>query len=147
MKENIKNQLNFSSIRIFLTLPNIGVVVIAIVALSVSWTSTKVIQRNYKLLKKISVLEQQVEVEEVAVANQRLMNEYYKTDTYLEIAARRQFNKALPGEKLMLVPKALALQKVTTLVNKDKVAKVSKPNNLKNWQKWMRFLSGRAIDN
>lgn len=147
MKENIKNQLNFANLRSMLTIQNIGVVFIAIVALSVSWTSTKVIQRNYNLLKKISVLEQQVEIGEVAVANQKLMNEYYKTDAYLEIAARRQFNKALPGEKLMLVPKSLALQKVPSLVDKEDSNKLNKTSSLNNWQKWMRFLSGRAIDN
>jgi len=146
MKENIKKHLEIDKLRSLVSLHNLGMLIIVLVALSVSWTSTKIIQRNYNLLKKITILEQQVMIDEAGIANQKLMNEYYKTDTYLEIAARKQFNKALPGEKLMLIPKSLALQKVPSLAamqsEDDNVATVK----LQNWQKWIRFLTGRAIE-
>ena len=97
MQEIIKKHLTIEKVRTQVTVHNIGMLAIVVVALSVSWTSTKIIQRNYGLLKEISVLEQKVRLDELAVENQKLMNEYYKTDAYLEIAARKQFNKALPG--------------------------------------------------
>ena len=144
MKEKIKNNLNADNLRAQLSVHNLGMLIIVVVALSVSWSSTKIIQRNYGLMKQISVLEQKVELEKVAVDNQKLMNEYYKTDTYLEIAARRQFNKALPGEKLMLVSKNLALSKVPSLTKNTEADGPAK-TKLHNWQQWVRFLSGRAL--
>ena len=144
MQEIIKKHLTIEKARTQVTVHNIGMLAIVVVALSVSWTSTKIIQRNYGLLKEISVLEQKVKLDELAVENQKLMNEYYKTDAYLEIAARKQFNKALPGEKLMLVPKALAIQKVSDLIP-SQVTGPEQKEGLRKWQQWMRFLSGRAI--
>lgn len=144
MQEIIKKHLTIEKVRTQVTVHNIGMLAIVVVALSVSWTSTKIIQRNYGLLKEISVLEQKVRLDELAVENQKLMNEYYKTDAYLEIAARKQFNKALPGEKLMLVPKALAIQKVSDLIP-SQVTGPEQKEGLRKWQQWMRFLSGRAI--
>ena len=144
MQEIIKKHLTIEKARTQVTVHNIGMLAIVVVALSVSWTSTKIIQRNYGLLKEISVLEQKVRLDELAVENQKLMNEYYKTDAYLEIAARKQFNKALPGEKLMLVPKALAIQKVSDLIP-SQVTGPEQKEGLRKWQQWMRFLSGRAI--
>ena len=144
MKEKIKELTNPGGINALFTLHNLGMLAIAIVALSVSWTSIKVIQRNYSLMKQISVLEQEVKLGEVLSQNQKLMNEYYKTDSYLEIAARKQFNKAMPGEKLMLIPKSVALKSLPT--SNDDAKKTNQPEEkLKNWQLWMRFLSGRAI--
>lgn len=145
MKENIKKHLETEKLRQFVSLHNLGMLIVVIVALSVSWTSTKIIQRNYNLLKKITILEQQVMIDEASVANQKLMNDYYKTDTYLEIAARKQFNKALPGEKLMLIPKSLALQKVPSLTSALEERELATVK-LQNWQKWIRFLTGRAIE-
>jgi hypothetical protein len=144
MKENIKKHITFENLREHLSIHNLGMFIIAVVAVSVAWSSTKIIQRNYKLMKQITVLEQKVQLEKIQIENQKLMNDYYKTDTYLEIAARRQFNKALPGEKLMLVSRTLALQKVPGIA-KDESSQEAKSNNLSNWQQWVRFLSGRAI--
>jgi len=95
-------------------------------------------------MKQISVLEQEVKLGEVLSQNQKLMNEYYKTDTYLEIAARKQFNKAMPGEKLMLIPKSVALKSLPSS-SEDLINTNQPEEKLKNWQLWMRFLSGRAI--
>lgn len=144
MKEKINELINPREINALFTLHNLGMLVIAVVALSVSWTSIKVIQRNYNLMKQISVLEQEVKLGEVLSANQKLMNEYYKTDTYLEIAARKQFNKALPGEQLMLVPKTVALRSLPS-TNEEPNDYKQPEEKLKKWQQWVRFLSGRAI--
>ena len=78
------------------------------------------------------------------VKNQKLQNEYLKSDAFLELAARRQFNRAAPGEKLLIVPKSVAEAKVP-----DKpVATVqveTAATTTSHWQEWLRFLSGRAL--
>lgn len=67
------------------------------------------VQSNYALQKQISVLRQENEVKRLANSNLALGNQYLETDQYLELVARKQFNKASPGEKLLIVPKSIAL--------------------------------------
>ena len=135
---------NLSALKRYFTFSGVGSLVIAVVALSVAWASVKVIQRNYLLLKQIAVLEQQVQIDKDRVDNQRLQNEYYQTDTYLEIAARRDLNKALPGEKLLIIPKEIANAKLPPIASaKETEAPKSNPTN---WQAWISFLTGRAVE-
>ena len=144
MFNKIKNQLNSKNFRSYFSLGAMGVYLIAIVSLSVAWSSTKAIQRNYQLMKQISVLEQEADIAEAKVANQKLENEYYKSDAFLELAARRQFNKAAPGEKLMIVPKEVALSKLPA--GSERIEEVAKAKiDTPNWQAWLQFLTGRGL--
>lgn len=147
MLTKIKDFLAAKKMRSLFNASSLGTYVIGIVALSVAWSSIKVIQRNYQLLKQISTLEQQVAVAEVRVENQKLQNQYYQSDAFLELAARRQFNKAAPGEQLLIVPKSVALAKVPDVtVPTASTAETEQPQKLSNWQAWLQFLSGRGVD-
>ena len=66
----------------------------------------------------------------------QLENEYYKTDEYKELAARRLANKQLPGEHMVyLEPNS------ETAKNKHQVATITKAEkNYSNFEKWMMFL-------
>jgi hypothetical protein len=77
--------------------------------------------------------------------NQDLKNDYYKTDAYLDIAARRYANKAAPGEQLYLVPKDVALKYVAPPPNNETPKQNSEPTFVKNWRSWLNFLSGKPI--
>ena len=81
MLQKLKTKvINRQFLKDYLSIGAIGVYIALIVALSVSWASIKIIQRNYNLLKQIAVEEQQVEINEKKVANQKLLNDYYKSD-------------------------------------------------------------------
>jgi len=144
MKEKIKSFSKKHTPKDLFSLYHISVLVIIVISFSILWAGIHVIQRNYKLLKQISVLEQEAELMKLSVSNQKLMNEYYNTDAYMEISARRLLNKALPGEKLMLVPKSLALEQVPSL-ELEKNNTNDSVQKLNNWQKWVRFLSGKSL--
>lgn len=146
MIDKIKNLVSSKNFRSYFTLGAMGAYLIAAVSLSVAWASTKAIQRNYQLMKQVSVLEQEADIAEQKVANQKLENEYYKSDAFLELAARTQLNKAAPGEKLMIVPKKVALSKLPA--GTDTVATVSEATKteLPNWQAWLQFLTGRGLE-
>ena len=75
----------------------------------------------------------------------KLGNEYFKTDEYLELQARRQFGKAAPGETLLLVPKKVALAHTVDLASKNKPAPkaVQKPLYQRNFEAWIDFLFRR----
>lgn len=109
-----------------------------------SWSGVKVIETNYELQKQIAQLDQQNQIQELINANLKLQNEFYKTDTYLELSARKQFGKGAPGEKLMLVPKSVALLHAKELpADKSKNSESQsddKQESQSNFSAWMDFL-------
>ncbi len=116
--------------------------------LAIAWSGVKTIQDNYELQKKIAVLSQQNEVLRLQNDNTKLQNKYYDTGQYLDLAARQSLGLAGPGEKVILVPNAIAAK----YVNQDVAAAVqtktnsqSKSKYTMNMQAWRDFLLGRKI--
>lgn len=88
---------------------NIGLIIFGVITVLVTWSGIKVVQTNYDLQRRIAAMQQQNDIRKLENSNLELRNQYLETDQYLELAARRQYNKALPGEKLLIVPQAVAL--------------------------------------
>jgi len=125
----------------------IGLLAILIVAISVTYSSAQIIHKNFLLQQEITKLQQENALQAQINKNQNLKNQYYTTDAYLDIAARRYFNKAAPGEKVYLVPQEVAMANTiplpegTAAGNDD-----SEPKFIKNWRLWIDFLSGKPIE-
>ena len=150
MLEKIKNYPNYPDLRRLQDVRVLGLVVFVGIAILVSWTTVSAIQTNYSLQKQISALQQQNQVLELRNNNQKLANQYYNTNQFLELAARRQFGKAAPNEKLLLVPKSVALaHTVDTKSISDKSAASASPASTyqRNFQAWMDFFQHRLNDN
>jgi cell division protein FtsB len=124
----------------------VGLLVFGVISLLVTWSSLGAIQTNYVLQQQINRLEQQAELQEVENANLRLRNEYYDTERYLELTARRQFGLGAPGEKLLLVPKEVALSHAADIPQEEEqVARPApeKPRYQQNFEAWIDFLFHR----
>lgn len=121
----------------------LGLIGFGIVAILVSWSGIKSIQTNYELQKEISVQKQQNDVTALNNENIKLRNEYYKTNEFLELAARRQFGLAAPGEKVYIVPKNVALSNIANIPDTQEIeAKAviqNKPFYQKNIEAWFNF--------
>ena len=115
---------------------------IVIVALAVTYSTAEIIHKNYMLQQQITELEQQNIILEQKNINQQLQNNYYQTDAYLELAARRYFNKSTPGETLVLVPENVSLSYTKEGTSSPQENTSSQPVFIKNWHKWYDFLSG-----
>ncbi len=147
MVEKIKTYLHSPAIKSLSDIRTLGILAFGVISLLVTWSSIRVVQSNYDLQKQISKLQQQNDVQQLANTNQNLKNEYFKTDAYLELAARRHFNKALPGEKLVIVPKDVALKhsievqkpSTTSQAVADTV-KASGSSFQRNFNAWLDFL-------
>jgi len=138
MFQKIKNSTTLKSI---FDTRNLGLYAVFIIALSVTWSSIKIIQKNYELEKQISQLEQEVTIQDQTNKNQNLKNEYFKTDAYLDLAARKYFGKSLPGEKLIQVSSDVS-QKYTHPEAEppaEIVAVRTAPKFIQNWQDWINF--------
>lgn len=133
---------------------NIGAIAFGVIALLVTWSSVKVVQTNYNLQKQMSAMQQVNDVQKMANENLKLKNQYLKTDAYLELAARRHFNKALPGETLLIVPKEVALSHAVPLLTKELTAdqsaqaldKASGSDLQRNFNSWLDFLFHRQAE-
>ncbi len=126
-----------------------GTVAFGVIAILVTWSSIKVVQTNYELQKQLSVLRQRNEVQQLENENLKLKNQYLNTDEYLELAARRQFNKAAPGEKLLIVPKEVALKHTIDVKTSDEEAVATETETAsgskyeRNFNDWLDFLFHR----
>lgn len=146
MIEKLKNYTKHPSLGVLADTRALGLIAFGIIALLVSWSGVKTIQTNYELQKQISEAQQQNDVAKLENTNLKLRNEYYKTDQFLELAARRQFGKALPGETLFVVPKSVALANTIDTSSKDTtkvVKKHQKPFYVENLEAWVDFFLHR----
>jgi cell division protein FtsB len=145
MLQKLKSLQNHPRIKQFRDVRAIGLLVFLLVALGVSWSGIKAIQRNYDLQKQISQLQQENEVHDLENNNLKLQNQYLKTDQYLELKARQDFGKGRPGEKLVLVPREVALSYVTVERPKDTTlsAEDRRPFYQRNFEEWVDFFLHR----
>jgi cell division protein FtsB len=149
MLENIKNHKIKNVFSVFSDARALGLLIFGIIILLVTWSGVKAVQTNFELQKQISGLEQQNKVGELQNQNQKLKNQYLNTDQFLELAARRQFGKAAPGETEILISQRAALAHTVNLPSPTvEIAKkplVNRPSYQKNFQSWVDFFLHRPV--
>jgi cell division protein FtsB len=125
----------------------LGFVVFGVMVILATWSGVAVIETNYELQKQIAQLDQQNKLQELTNSNLSLRNEYYKSDTFLELTARKQLGKGAPGETLLLVPKSIALvyakEIPETTVKPQTSLPDDRPSYQKNFSEWMDFIFHR----
>lgn len=133
-----KKYKNFTDVRV------IGLIMFGLVVILVTWSSLRVLQVNFELQKKEAYLRQKNEVNKLENENLKLKNTYFETDEYLELTARRQFNKAAAGESLYLIPKEVAMSKTVDFPQDEVVEEAkkgaNKPKYRQNFEAWVDFL-------
>jgi cell division protein FtsB len=122
----------------------LGMIAFAVIALLVTWSGVRVVQINYDLQKQISAMQQENDIRKLENSNLALQNEFLATDQYLELAARKQFSKGFEGEKLLIVPKSVAMKHSIeyTVDTTDTTPKIEQegPWYERNFNAWMDFL-------
>lgn len=115
--------------------------VFLVLALSLIYNTLSVIQKNYTLQAQVDELEQEVSLIELENQNLAFNIEYFKTDAYLEVEAKRRFNLAGEGEKAVLFAKDGDLP--VTEEDDDVVQEVEQKSQYQeNFDAWMTFLFG-----
>ena len=113
-----------------------------IVVVYLGWSTIGVVNRNWRLQQKVSKL--QAEIELLELENERLSYdiEYYKTDEYLEKAAKEELGLRAPGEKVIILPKREEKPKTTVLKSEGPPEGIIARAGY-NFDQWMSFLFGR----
>ncbi len=137
-----KTNIFKNDLKQFFTLNNLLYFLAVGVAFFVAWKTVIVIQENYALQKKVDALKDKVAILELE--NEKLVfnNEYYRTDSYLELAARDKFNKKAPGERVIYVPRYELQEEDVTAVPEDNTSD-DKSEREKNIEQWLYFLFGK----
>ena len=119
----------------------VGMIGFGVLVLLTSWSGVRIIEVNYELQKEIAALEAKNQVRQLENENVKLKNQYLSTDTYIELTARQQLGKGGKDEKLILVPKEIALAKAPPLPaqKSESVATGTTPTYLKNLRAWRDF--------
>ena len=139
--ESIRNKLSNKGLydpRLF------GLVILAIIGLSVLWNGAHVIQQNYTLLRKIAVLEEENRILELENSNRKIQIEYYKTPEFAELKARRVNGKAAEGEKVYIIKSDTAFKSLKTPEKVDQSTEqtTTKPKYQQNFEAWIDFFFG-----
>ena len=126
MLDDIKKHLTLNNIVLFIALA---------LALSWAWSTINVLSKNYDLERQVDQARLDTEIIQLQNENLRLEQAYYKTNEYIELAARKLLNRALPGEHLVILPRVESeVSKTTTATS---VVEKS------NFEQWVDFLFGR----
>ena len=83
-----------------------NVVLVLAIVLGAVWTfqSIKAMSRNWELNERLAAEKRNLELLKVEVEMAELENEYYKTEEYQELSARKYLDKKLPGENMVILP-------------------------------------------
>lgn len=129
-------RLNYKMRHDFLTVEN--VVLLVAIALCLLWTyqSITAMSRNWSLAERLTTERKELELLEVEVELAELENDYYRSDEYQELMARKYLDKKLAGENMVVMPENSEQAK-----NKYKQVQPEKEEKeYSNFEKWMMFL-------
>ncbi len=133
----VLRRLKFKLKHDFLTVENI--ILAFAIALCLVWTfqSIGAMSRNWTLSERLTEEKRNLELVKLEVETEELENEYYKTDEYQELLARKYADKMASGEKMVKMPE-------NSKEAKDKYAQAYSEKLAKeersNFDKWMAFL-------
>lgn len=120
----------------FLSIENVVLAVAIILCLVWTYQSIVSMSRNWELVERLNSEKKSLELAKIEVETAELENEYYKTEEYQELAARKMANKQLSGEHMVYMPENSEVAK-----NKHKVAEeVKEEKTYSNFEKWMMYL-------
>lgn len=137
---NIKNSLRRVRFRLkhdFLTVEN--VVLILAIVLCLVWTYQAIVamSRNWELSERLTAERKTLELVSLEVEAAGLQNEYYKTEEYQELMARKSLDKKREGENMVVMPENSDAAKNK---HKEVSKKAPKGQERSNIEKWMMYL-------
>ena len=134
--ENWFRRLNYKLRHDFLAVENVVLAMAIILCLMWTYQSITAMSRNWELSERLTTERKGLELVSVEVEAAELENEYYKTEEYQELMARKHLDKKLSGENMVVMPE-------NSQEAKDKHKEVMievKEKEYSNFEKWMMYL-------
>ncbi|MCQ2571120.1 MAG: septum formation initiator family protein [Candidatus Saccharibacteria bacterium] len=136
--DKIKTQLRrlgYFTKKDFLTVHNVATVGAIILGLVFSYNAITATTRNWQLEQKLKERTLESAKLGIEVETLELQKQYFNTDEYLEIMARKKQNKMLPGETMVILPN-------NSEKAKEKYNNIDSETTQKrsNFEEWLDFL-------
>ena len=123
-----------------LTLDNIVIIVAVLLCFGWTWGSVSSMSRNWELAGQVAEAERKLALLQLEVETMRYENEYYASDEYLELEARRLQNKVDAGENLVYLPEnSDAAKHKYDQIEEEATVTTQMASNL---EQWLQFLFG-----
>ncbi len=138
MLEKVKTwfrRLGYYTKKDILTLNNILFAIAFILCLTWTYRSIESMSRNWFLEEKLKTRQLEQTKLQLEVDTLRLEQEYYKTNEYKELMARKKSGKMLPGESMVILPK-----NSDAAINKYNEEPIEIPSYRSNFSQWLDFL-------
>lgn len=139
-ESEVPKKRSWSQRKIF-SFDNILVFIAAGCCLMWTWGSISAMTRNWTLSQELIEREHEKALLELEVETLELENEYYHSNEYKELSARKYQNKKLPGETMIYLPANSDAAKSKHDDSNSSDAAVDTPQ-LANFEQWMAFLFG-----
>ncbi len=115
-----------------------NIVLVIAVVFCLVWTYQSIVSmsRNWELAERLNADKKTLELAKLEVEAAELENEYYKSEEYQELAARRLANKQYADEKMVYLP-----ENSSAAINKHRAVVIEVPEKeYSNAEKWFMYL-------
>lgn len=120
----------------FFSVENVVLILAIILCLTWTYQSILAMSRNWELSERLTAERKNLELLNIEVETIELENEYYASDEYQELLARKTLDKKLPGENMVVMPEnsdsAKSKHQVITIETAEKT--------YSNFEKWLQYL-------
>lgn len=122
----------------------IVLIVAVAVCLFFVWGAVSSMSRNWTLAQELASRRREKTLLELEVETLEMENEYYLSEEYQELAARKYQNKKLPGETMIYLPANSEAAK-NKYHQSDTGENNSPDSTMSNFEQWLVFLLGIGV--
>ncbi len=118
---------------------NVVLMIALVFCLVWTWGSISSMTRNWSLAQELINRQREKALLELEVETLELENEYYLSDEYQELAARKYQGKMLSGETMVYLPENSSTTESSELeASTENIA----TDSMSNFEQWLAFLFG-----
>jgi cell division protein FtsB len=129
-------RLNYKMKHDFLTVENIVLLLAIILCFVCTYQSIVSMSRNWELSERLTAEKRELELLSMEVEAAELENQYLASNEYQELIARRNLDKKLEGENMVVMPENSEAAKT----KRQQVKTVENVKIYSNFEKWMMYL-------
>ena len=127
----------------FFIFDNVILIVAFVFCLIWTYGSISSMSRNWSLAQELMNRQRERTLLQLEVETLELENEYYLSEEYQELSARKYQGKKLPGETMVYLPEnSVAAKEKHQTITTETVADFEE---MSNFQQWMAFLFGLKL--
>lgn len=136
MKDSLR-RIKFRLKHDFFTVENVVLILAIVLCLTWTYQSIAAMSRNWELSERLTTGHRELELLKMEVETAELENEYYKTEEYQELLARKYLDKQAEGENMVVMPENSEEAKNKHI---DANIRGEPKKDYSNFERWMMYL-------